>query len=402
MKKITLILLILSLFGCSTVQSLTATPLEKAQYEEEFSRINKEIDAAVVAALQDFTIESSSLLLDDKNHVYSPLSFYLAMSMVLPMSENETKAQLEEFLHNQVVDLTMLETLQFNNEVGTLQLANSLWLQEDRDINMELMSSISKDYYASIYPVNFKNKDATSKKMNDWINDMTNNFIKEVDVDISNDTVISLINTIYLKDSWSYPFQKEKTMDMSFILGDGNSITVPFMSEEYGELAYLKSDEFQLVSKPLANGSQVHLVLPNGDLESLLNAETLETIVKHESNTAYVDLNLPKFDLDGDYSLIELSQSMGLTLPFDSQASEIFPYNDRTSVLITAIKQQARMAVDENGVEAAAYTQVSFTDTAAPDYEHVSITFDKPFLVLITSPQNIPLFISTVADPRGE
>ncbi|NLC42235.1 MAG: serpin family protein, partial [Erysipelothrix sp.] len=142
--------------------------------------------------------------------------------------------------------------------------------------------------------------------------------------------------------------------------------------------------------------------LPNGDLESLLNAETLETIVKHESNTAYVDLNLPKFDLDGDYSLIELSQSMGLTLPFDSQASEIFPYNDRTSVLITTIKQQARIAVDENGVEAAAYTQVSFTDTAAPDYEHVSITFDKPFLVLITSPQNIPLFISTVADPRGE
>lgn len=402
MKKITLILLILSLFGCSTVQSLTATPLEKAKYEEEVLRLNEEIDAAVVAALQDFTIKSSCLLLDDKNHVYSPLSFYLAMSMVLPMSENETKAQLEEFLHNQVVDLTMLETLQFNNEVGTLQLANSLWLQEDRNFNMNLLGSISKDYYASIYPVNFKNKDATSKKMNDWINDMTNNFIKEVDVDISNDTVISLINTIYLKDAWLLPFQKQNTKDMSFILGDGNSITVPFMSEEYGELAYLKSDEFQLVSKPLANGSQVHLVLPNGDLESLLNAETLETIVKHESNTAYVDLNLPKFDLDGDYSLIELSQSMGLTLPFDSQASEIFPYNDRTSVLITAIKQQARMAVDENGVEAAAYTQVSFTDTAAPDYEHVSITFDKPFLVLITSPQNIPLFISTVADPRGE
>ena len=63
--------------------------------------------------------------------------------MVLPMSENETKAQLEEFLHNQVVDLTMLETLQFNNEVGTLQLTNSLWLQEDRNFKMNLMGSIS-------------------------------------------------------------------------------------------------------------------------------------------------------------------------------------------------------------------------------------------------------------------
>ena len=392
MKKIMLLTLILILMSCSVQsQGIEVDPLKKSSYESESIKKYEDIDEKIVSALQDFSIKTSAQLLDEDNHVYSPLSFYMALSMVLPLAQNETKEQLTNFLNPQDIPF---DILQFNNEYGNLSLANSMWLQSDLDFNSDLMNQISDDYFASIYSVDFRNSN-TPKQMNQWINKMTNNFIKDVEVDITDDMVMSLINTIYLKDSWSEPFEIRNTTQEPF----DKDKTAHYMNLE-STMGYLKQDNYQLVSKELMNGSKVSFILPDEDLDSILDEQTLSSIIKSKYESRLIRLSVPKFDVDGDYSLIELSQQLGLTLPFDPSNSEIYPFEDKTHVFISVIKQQARLVINEDGIEAAAFTQVGM-DTASMPINPITIKFDKPFLVVITSPQGIPLFISTVVNPES-
>ena len=392
MRKIIILILISLLMSCSTVSGATieVETTKKSTLKSDRERLTQPLDPTLVSALKDFSSHSASLLFDNNNHIYSPLSFYLAMSMVTPMAQDETKLQLQEFLRNVTINMDDIEILNFHNEVGTLSLANSIWLQNDRPFNEDLMRQISDDFYASIYSVDFQNAD-TPKQMNDWINRMTYDFIKEVKVDTRPNMIMSLINTIYLKDEWLEPFDKSNTQSNSFYPTPQTNINLSFMNE-INEFHYQNSEEFEMVSKPLANGSIVQFVLPTDDLPSILNLETLSNIMKFDTTLQQLALSVPSFDIDGDYSLIDLSKDMGLTLPFEGG---LYPYDNDNQVMIDVIKQQARLGVDESGIEAAAYTQVGVVESMAPEPPQLTVTFDRPFLIIITSPQEIPLFMGT-------
>ena len=55
--------------------------------------------------------------------------------------------------------------------------------------------------------------------------------------------------------------------------------------------------------------------------------------------------------------------------------------------------------VDEEGCEAAAYTMMATSGSAAPPDEEVDFTLDRPFLFSITGLENLPLFVGTVQNP---
>ena len=60
----------------------------------------------------------------------------------------------------------------------------------------------------------------------------------------------------------------------------------------------------------------------------------------------------------------------------------------------------ARVAIDEEGVTAAAYTVMMEAGAAMPPDEEIDFTLDRPFVFAITSQDGLPLFIGIVNTPN--
>ena len=57
------------------------------------------------------------------------------------------------------------------------------------------------------------------------------------------------------------------------------------------------------------------------------------------------------------------------------------------------------MAVDEEGVTAAAYTMMANSGAGMPPEEEVDFVLDRPFLFVITGVDGLPLFTGIVNTP---
>ncbi|MBR7136536.1 MAG: serine protease, partial [Clostridia bacterium] len=73
--------------------------------------------------------------------------------------------------------------------------------------------------------------------------------------------------------------------------------------------------------------------------------------------------------------------------------------DDAEGIFVSAIDHAARVTVDEEGVTAAAFTEIALAGGAAAPSDEVDITLDRPFLFVITGINGTPLFAGTVCEP---
>lgn len=70
-----------------------------------------------------------------------------------------------------------------------------------------------------------------------------------------------------------------------------------------------------------------------------------------------VNLSVPKFDVSSDLNLNKSLQALGVTDVFDSDAADFSPVIENADgVFLSRAEHAARVAIDEEGVTAAAYT----------------------------------------------
>ena len=242
MKKSVILLLALFLVSCSQVSNTPAQILYELNREKQadsfdFTQVN--INQVDIIKVNDVGLDTfEKLTKENKNQVYSPLSTYLAISMLVPMAKTSSQKELLTFLKQESVDelvalnRSLIQSIEFDKEKGLSKLANSVWMQEDETFNMELLESIGKDFYASLYGIDFVNEEETKKAITDWIKKETNNFIKEIDVQTDPDTVLSLINTIYFSNQWLESFEKEANVKDEFKTTSG-VVTAEYMRKKF-------------------------------------------------------------------------------------------------------------------------------------------------------------------------
>lgn len=68
-------------------------------------------------------------------------------------------------------------------------------------------------------------------------------------------------------------------------------------------------------------------------------------------------------------------------------------------IFLSKADHAARVAIDEEGVTAAAYTVMMMAGTAAPPEEEMDFVLDRPFLFAITGADGLPLFVGVVNRP---
>ena len=114
-----------------------------------------------------------------------------------------------------------------------------------------------------------------------------------------------------------------------------------------------------------------------------------------------VHLSVPKFDVSSDLDLIDGLKALGVTDVFDGQAADFSPLTrDVEQIAVSQVKHAARVLIDEEGCEAAAYTVIMTEATAAaPPEDELDFVADRPFVFVITNADGLPLFVGIVNHP---
>ena len=349
----------------------------------------------------------------EENSAYSPVNVYLAMAMLAETTAGESRQQiLDLFGVDSIEELRTqadhLWNAHYNNDgQTTLLLANSLWLDEKYNFHSATVDRLAGRYYASVFGGDLGTAESNAQ-LQTWLNTMTGGLLEEQakETELSPYAVFALASTIYFKAGWTNEFQEELTKDKIFHTADGD-VTVPFMHNYLNGMCYYGSN-FRAISLELTGNNCMWIILPDEGItvaEVLAGEEyltmTLDPVAWPNKEMAELHISLPKFDVTSKSDLIQGMKNLGLSHIFDPNTSDFTPMTtDSDRLFVSQIDHAARVVIDEKGVIAAAYTVIEVSDESAPpQYPVIEFTADRPFLFIVSSQDNLPLFAGTVTNP---
>ena len=363
-------------------------------------RLDQE-SAAPVLTFADRTAEA--IFTNSENRVYSPISLYAALAMLTEVTDGDTRQQVmdllaaddAETLRQQIKDLWI--GVYTDDDQSVCRLANGAFLRENADVKQEAVDALVDWYYASTYRVPMGTEEA-DKAIAGWLNQNTGGLLSEETGNIRTDgnDLLRLYNTIYYKSGWQDAFKSSQTKQDTFTAADGAAQTVDFMHRtESG--GYRKGDGYTAAPRSLNYGRMV-FVLPDEGVtpESLLQRQGFLAGLTGDYSAAELVWSVPKFDVKSSTELNGVLQALGVTDAFDMAEADFTPLTDNGAFLSSAM-QAARVKIDEEGVEAAAYTEIVCADSAMMEVPPtVEMDLDRPFLFVIFDNSNVPLFVGTV------
>ena len=368
-------------------------------------------------AVNAFAYSTAAAVLRDgeQSGCYSPLSLYQALAILASGAEGQTRDELLSLLGQSDLETLAEESGKLyrvnasENEADVLRIANSLWLDETGPdgspiaYNQAWVLSAAADYYASVYAAEFDQED-TALALGQWIADNTGGMLHPTpeNFDFDENTVMAIVNTLWYETHWADSFQEEKTSDDTFTMENGQTVTAEFMhcTEDSGN--WLQGEDYTKASLSLSTGRMIFVLPQEGvDVDSLLTEERLWEIFENGAyESAEIQWSVPKFSTDAQYDLKETLQSLGITAAFDELAADFSPISD-TPLFLGKIQQGTHIAVNEEGVEAAAYTLIGMEAAAemAGGQQVVEMNLNRPFIYLITANDGSTLFMGVVRNP---
>lgn len=352
-----------------------------------------------------------------ENPVLSPLSAYLCLAMLMPGANENTKAEFEKILGadwDYVSALAADIAAQLEKTGGStkLDLANSIWTDDDKAVIEEEWLKTVKAYFGpDIYSADLPS-DGALKAINKWVNDKTNGMIPKLhDENYDKDTIMVLLNALYMKAEWAHKFDAESTYDREFTKADGSAVTVPFMNMYEAYESYIKTEDAEGIMLPYDDGRLAFIALKpdSGDARgyaaSLTGAKLKELIAAAKADT-FVTVNMPKFSTGYSVYLTDALKAMGMTDAFDPFLADLSGAGRGVDgpLYISYVFQRVKVDVDEEGTEAAAVTEIATAEGCAlPAEEPIVLTFDKPFVYAIVDTETgVPLFAGVMENPEAK
>jgi len=427
------------------VITLTPAPIENNQVTSEGlikSAISYDVapdysiadQAVLVSGFSEFSLDFYHALRTEpsntgENFFFSPYSIENALAMTWAGAKNQTADQMADVLHLNLPQNQFHPTLNaLNIDINSrddqpppsgdpfaLNLVNAVWSRIGYPFVQDYLDLIATNYDAGIRTLDFMgNPDDSRQIINQWVEDQTNEKIKDLlpPASISPLTAVVLTNAIYFKGSWYEKFDVDRTAPGPFTLIDGTVVTAALMHRE-ADTRYFKGSSFDAVELPYASPAFLEyeypmelamlVIIPGSGIfesvESGLDKAGIDAIFDSLS-MGTVDLTLPKFEFESQTSCKDILKELGMTDPFDESLAD---FSGMVSPIyskpwIDEIYHKAFVAVDENGTEAAAATAVVMTDASIP--EVVNISADKPFIFIIYDHfTRTILFMGRVLDP---
>ena len=346
------------------------------------------------------------------NILYSPYSVATVLAMLSEGARGETLEMMKtkmylpesESLRRGYRDaIPALRT----NQNFTLDTANTGFVMKDFQLLEEFKTLLHENYHADMSELDFADNENAARMINDWVKSMTRDKIKDLIPanSLNSLTRLVLVNAIYFKGDWESKFDKERTVESEFWVGESESKQVEMMRMTQ-EMTFAILDEFDCTMVELPyRGERVvmQVLLPNKrtgvvELEDKLVEADLQSVFRESQYSVKVELGLPKFKLSHSLPLSDSLQELGMGDMFSNRADFSGITGDR-SLYVSKVLQKVFVEVNEEGSEAAAATGVVMMLRSMPPRTR-EFTVDHPFIFIIRdSLTGMLLFQGRVIDP---
>ncbi len=414
------VVLVLSTVSCSQTQVYGAEAKSDKAYDTS-PNVSDATLAALVNGNNEFAFELYKQLSATKegNFFYSPYSISLALAMTYAGANGQTEEQMAEVLHflledeelhaafnKLAIELNSRNEVPQNNEAQgfELNIVNATWGQTGFEFMQAFLDVLAENHDAGIRLLDYeKEPEACRQVINDWVYEQTNGKIEDLIPEgaIDEMTRLVLTNAIYFNAAWLHQFNKEFTHDDTFYLLDGSTVTVPMMHQT-DRFSYVNGNNYTAIELlyDIYNMSMVIIMPDEGtfaDFENSLTSALVDNIVGGMTS-GQVNLTMPKFEFESDFSLNDALKAMGMTDAF-SDIADFSGITDKADLIISDVVHKAFVSVDEEGTEAAAATAVIISQTSMPT-EIADVNLNHSFIFLIRDIQTgTTLFIGRVTNP---
>ncbi|WP_042431160.1 serpin family protein [Faecalispora jeddahensis] len=371
---------------------------------------NNPVEDTFLKAVNGFSYETGSKLLASSsgNSNYSPLSLYYALAITASGARGETADEMLSLLNMpdqaalSVQCGNLYRQLYTDNEIGKLKIANSVWMNQSVPWKQDFVKNAAENFYASSFSVDFSDP-KTAQAMGKWVSEHTNGTL-EPQFEISKDKILSILNTVYFYDEWTNKFDSAKTAADTFHSADGTTINTDFMNGTNSSGSFYKGDGFIRSSLSLKNGGKMIFILPNKGIsprELLSTPEKMQSAFEGgEDQNGEVVWKMPKFDFGAKIEPIDALKALGIHSAFE-QSADFSGITDQMAS-VSDIRQETHIAVDENGVEASAFTEVAVSTSAPIALDKAEMILDRPFLYGIAAPDGTLLFVGVCENPSAK
>ena len=352
------------------------------------------------------------------NVIISPVSLLNVLAMTANGAEEDTREQMLSVMAggedieglNQNMKAWMEQL--GNAENVRMQITNSVWIHGDAEhltVEGSFLRQNAMYYNADIYHAPLT--DNTASVMNRWVSDKTSGEINNIIEELSEDAVMTLINTVTFDARWKWVYDEYDVHDRVFInvLGEKENVSMMYATE----YEYIEDENAVGFVKPYEEGYSFVAILPN---EGITPADYLQTLDGEHFLAMLADTTLdentelktcvPKFRAEYNIELSPILKNMGMTDAFDASKADfsgIGSMDDSQNLYINYVLHKTYIAVDELGTKARAASADGVCATSdEAGWEIIYVYLNRPFIYAIIDTQtNIPIFIGVVNSGLG-
>lgn len=351
-----------------------------------------------------------------KNYVVSPLSIELCLGLAIRSSSGETRKELLDVLDIDYDTFNRNYKLYFNylyedvknnmgNTVAQLLLTNSIWIDDEASLKDDCLDALRDDYYCYSYEADFngKNKE-TNQAIREFVKQATKGLIDQ-DLRIPADTILTLMNTIYLKSIWNETGSDLGYAPESYQFKNSNgSISLKqLLIGNLNEGRAIYNEDYSSFHTSGKGGIRIYFIKANEgkNIKDVFNKDTINHILNNQNyvykddeklERYYTQCYFPEYEAYTDLDLVKVfKEDFNVTSLFNRSACD-FSNLSNYRLYCSDFRQIAKLKVDKTGIEGAAVTYMTYAGDAGPDgYTEVYEKFivDQEFGYVITSDSSI-------------
>lgn len=331
----------------------------------------------------------------DKNILISPVSISMALAMLSlgPWGHTQTKLlqglgfNLTEASEDKIhQDFQHLNHLLMQSDTSlNMSLGNIMFLDQSLKLKDSFLAGIKHYYGSEALTIHLMDWNQASQQINQYVQSKTEGKIMHVN-NLHNygPAPFMLVNYIFFKGMWEYPFNSENTREEDFYVNETTTVKVPMMVQS-GSIGYLHDSVIpcQLVQMEYVGNGTIFFILPDQDqMDAVIAAFSRDTIRRWDLllTKRQMNLHIPKFSMSDTHDLKDVITEMGIADLFTSQSD----FSDYTQDASKAPKvvHKAMLQLDEKGGLPVA-TRKARKAPLPPTSELLTVKLNRPFAFMV-------------------
>ncbi|KAK9874815.1 hypothetical protein WA026_005623 [Henosepilachna vigintioctopunctata] len=323
------------------------------------------------------------------------------LSLIMLGARGETARQIKDALNLVGSDRDIKNwfrglTLELNAAKNlTIDTAIKAYLAECVDLNADFENLATNYFDAGVENINFYDPEQTALKINNWVQNKTDNEINKI-IDENNINALTrliFINTLYFSGEFKYPFSISATEKADFFISKTESVKVDMMTISGYYLMSRHPDlGVSMIYIPFKNQRAKFLLIVPDAVEKAEYVQNNILTIWHNRNFTkrYVQVFLPRFKLASALLMKPILEKLGITRLFSKPDLNGISRDD---IALSEVFQSAFIDVNEIGANAGPADTVPVED--------VALTLPGPKIKPYVLKVNLPYLCSVLYDGLG-